>query len=926
MSFKMDSSYLYASNAIYLDYMYELYLKGQKIDNCWYQAFQLIDNSHSNVDRQRIQHHNSRQDIQNNSKKNVVQNNSLLNEVSSLKQLEINSIKADLLVDAYRKYGHMSANLNPIFQNNDKNTHLEPYSYKIDDLDCEITHKLGNSFNLLIQNLRDSYCKNVSAEFMHLESQEERKWIADKLEDKYNFDLNDVHKKRILSDLVSIQSFERFLHRKKPGSKRFSIEGAETSALILEEIIQSASKSNKIKEITLGMPHRGRLSVMTNILKKPFSAVFAEFRGENLHSEPSHFEGDVKYHMGFESNRITQYGEVYIDLSYNPSHLEAVNPVVMGKTRSKQDAFNGDKNSVIPVLFHGDASFAGQGVVYESILLSGLKGYDVGGVIHVVINNQVGFTADSSESRTERHSSYIGKSSNIPILLVNGDDPDAIAFCANCAFEFRNIFHKDIIIEVICYRKYGHNESDEPSYTQPSLYAKIKQKKDVVSIYSDKLIQEGLITENEIKNLEEKSKQNLEQEFQASETYSIDSFDEFQGKWAGFKLFSDKKIYTEMSSEFIQKAQKTLTTIPDDFNIHPKLSKLFQNKKNMFESGKNFDWGTAESLAFASLLEEGYKIRMSGQDSARGTFSHRQSVLIDQKEDNKKYIPLNYISKKQKSFEVINSPLSEYAVMGFEYGYSLDDPNNLVFWEGQFGDFVNGAQIIIDQFIASGESKWIKPNGVVLLLPHGYEGQGSEHSSGRPERFLQLCADQNMYIVNCSTPANYFHVLRRQMILDYRKPLIIFTPKSLLRHKLAVSSIDDFKGEFLEIINDNKSKAEIKSVKKVVLCTGKIYFDLLESQKPHISIIRIEQIYPFPLNELKKILNKYPKDAKIIWCQEEPKNMGSWSYIEPILNELCVSLDLEFVYSGRNPSASPASGYTQTHNKTQSELIKKTMK
>ena len=690
-------------------------------------------------------------------------------------------------------------------------------------------------------------------------------------------------------------------------------------------------------------PHRGRLSILANVMGKPYRAIFNEFQGGSYKPEEVEGSGDVKYHLGASSDREFDGNKIHLSLTANPSHLEAVNPVVLGKVRAKQNQLN-DSNrvQVLPVLLHGDAAFAGQGIISECFGLSGLKGHKTGGTIHIIVNNQIGFTTAPHNSRSSPYPTDIALMVEAPIFHVNGDDPEAVVHAAKVATEFRQKFHKDVVIDVFCYRRFGHNEGDEPMFTQPKMYAKIKKHKTTLQQYSEKLIMEGLVPEGEIEDLKINFQKFLSEEFENSKSYKPNKADWLEGSWKGINVASidARRGQTSITEDEFKKIGKEIHQIPKDFSPHKRIKKIYDDRLNSINEGKGVDWSTAESLAFASLLAEGYGVRLSGQDSGRGTFSQRHSVLRNQI-DNTRYIPLNNITDNQKNFEVVDSFLSELAVLGFEYGYSLVEPNTLTLWEAQFGDFANGAQVIIDQFISSGERKWQRASGLVMLLPHGYEGQGPEHSSARLERFLQLCANDNLQVMNCTTPANYFHALRRQIHRDFRKPLVLMTPKSLLRNKYCVSNIKDFNKQtsFHRILwdhalnKDSKNFIKLKNpeeIKKVILCSGKVYFDLLVARerikRDDVIFFRIEQLYPFPAKSLVKELKPYAKNAKFYWCQEEPKNMGAWfsvrDYIQWTL-ETIKAKNNNISYIGRNPDASPATGYAKRHMVEQEEIIKK---
>ncbi len=858
------------------------------------------------------------------------------------------SVKAIALIRAYRIRGHLIANLDPLGMMERKYLEdLNPadHGFKKEDYDKKIyvgEYMQGgySTVREILNFFKKIYCSKIGVEYMHISDPVEKRWFRERMEKEENqlkFTVNG--KKAILNKLIQAEGFEKFLAVKFVGTKRFGLDGGEALIPALEQIIKRGGHLG-FKEVKIGQPHRGRLNILANVLQKSYKRMFNEFAGEYA-SFSSDSTGDVKYHLGASSNREFDGNLVHVSLTDNPSHLEAVNPVVLGQTRAKQFFHKDEKRrQVIPVLIHGDASFAGQGVVAECFAMSGVPGHNTGGTIHIIVNNQIGFTTSPKFARSSPYPSDLAKMVDAPILHVNGDDPEAVTHCAKIATDYRQKFNRDVVIDMICYRRFGHNEGDEPSFTQPTMYRKIKKHPTTLNIYAEKLIEEGVITIEEFNIMKTKFKSLLEDQFKTAKEYKP-KLEWYEGVWSRFKpeKGKDKRGVTGVSSEKIIKIGNKITLIPEDLNLHPTLRKIFENKKKMFQSGKGFDWSTAEHLAFATLLEEGYPVRLSGQDSARGTFSQRHSVLKDQL-NGKKYIPLNNISKNQKNFEVIDSLLSEMAVLGFEYGYALSEPSTLVIWEAQFGDFANGAQVIIDQFIASAEGKWARANGLVMLLPHGYEGQGPEHSSARLERFLQLCAQENIQVVNCTTPANYFHALRRQIHRDFRKPLIIMTPKSLLRNKKCTSNIEDFtkRNTFHRVLNDHADikknnlikLAEDKKIKKVVLCSGKIYFDLLEAREKnknkHVFIIRIEQLYPFPVKTLAKELKRFRKNAEFFWCQEEPKNMGAWNtvrnYIQWSLNYI-KSKNKEVNYIGREPAASPASGYLKKHLAEQNEILEK---
>ncbi len=882
-------------------------------------------------------------------KKELLSNGDLATRDGYEKEKE-QSVKAIALIRAYRIRGHLIANLDPLGMMERKylnELHPSNHGFQKEDYNKKIylreyMDSKYATINEILSFLKKTYCSTIGAEYMHISDPNEKKWFRERMEKKENqLNFTNSGKKFILNKLIQAEGFEKFLAVKFVSTKRFGLDGGEALIPALEQIIKRGGHLG-VKEIKIGMPHRGRLNVLANLLQKSYKRIFNEFAGE-FGSSIVESAGDVKYHLGASSNREFDGNLVHISLTDNPSHLEAVDPVVLGQTRAKQ-FFHKDKKrqKVVPILIHGDAAFAGQGVVAECFAMSGLRGHNTGGTIHIIVNNQIGFTTNPRFARSSPYPSDIAKMVEAPILHVNADDPEAVVHCARVAIEFRQQFNRDVVIDMICYRRWGHNEGDEPSFTQPLMYQKIRQHPTTLNVYGEKLIKEGTITAEEFDKNKKEFKNLLDEQLKTAKEYKP-KLEWFEGVWSRFRpeKGKDKRGVTGVTADTIKKIGKRITYIPEDFNAHPTIRKIFENKKKMFENGTGFDWATAEQLAFATLLEEGYPVRLSGQDSGRGTFSQRHSVLRDQK-NNSYYTPLNNISKKQKRFEVIDSLLSEFAVLGFEHGYALSEPTTLVVWEAQFGDFANGAQVVIDQFIASGERKWSRASGLVMLLPHGYEGQGPEHSSARLERFLQLCAHENIQVMNCTTPANYFHALRRQIHRDFRKPLIIMTPKSLLRNKRCTSNIEDFnkKNTFHRILKDHAEVGgygliklqEDKKIKKVVLCSGKIYFDLIEAREKiknnKVLFIRIEQLYPFPVKTLAQELKKFKKNARFFWCQEEPQNMGAWNsarnYIEWTLDYIKAE-NRKVSYIGRKPAASPATGYLKKHLAQQKEIIEKVL-
>ena len=852
----------------------------------------------------------------------------------------LDSIRALMLIRAYRVRGHLKANLDPLnLAKSSDHSELKPESYGFEEKDMDRPIFIDNVLGLesatlreILVNLEATYCGTIGVQFMHIQDPEQKAWMQETLENVLNQpDFTDMGKKAIFERLVAAETFERFLDRKYTGTKRFGLEGAEAMIPALEQILKRGGKLG-LEEVVIGTAHRGRLNVLANFMGKPFEAIFSEFQGNSSQPENVQGAGDVKYHLGTSSDRTFDGKKVHLSLTANPSHLEAVNPVVVGKVRAKQDQKEDlGRRKVAALLIHGDAAFSGQGLVPETLDLSELKGYRIGGTIHFIINNQIGFTTNPVNARSGPYCSDVALMIQAPILHVNGDDPEAVVHAARIAIEFRQKFNKDIVVDMFCYRRHGHNEGDEPAFTQPTMYKAISNHPSTREIYSEKLIKENLISKEESEKFLSDWYARLEEEYKKANSYKPSKADWFSGAWEGLDIAREKgkrRGDTSINNDKFKIVGQGLTKIPKNFSLHKKLQKIIDQRESSFEGKTPIDWSSAEALALGSLLVEGVKIRLTGQDSGRGTFSQRHAVLVDQKNDNK-IILLNNIKKNQAIFEIVDSPLSEASVLGFEYGYSLAEPNTLVMWEAQFGDFANGAQVIIDQFISSGESKWLRMSGLTLLLPHGYEGQGPEHSSARLERFLQLCAEDNLQIVNCTTPANYFHVLRRQMHRSFRKPVIIFTPKSLLRNKNAVSKISDFTSGswFHRVLPDPKKSLQKHKVKRVVLCSGKVFYDLVKMREEeklfNVRLIRVEQLYPFPEDAVVRELKNFSK-AKIIWCQEEPKNMGAWTYINPLIEEVMLKVGSKqnrLQYAGREAQASTATGLFSRHQQEQQKLL-----
>jgi 2-oxoglutarate dehydrogenase E1 component len=850
------------------------------------------------------------------------------------------SIRAMMLIRTYRVRGHLAANLDPLgLTRRDVPADLTPAWHGFTDADLDrpifICGVLGfetATVREIVRVLQATYCGHIGFEYMHINEVEERRFIQGRIESpEETVQFTTEGKQSILTKVIHAEQWEKFLAKKYVGTKRFGLDGGEGAVPALEAVIKYGGQMG-VEEIDVGMSHRGRLNILSNVMGKSAEAIFHEFAGGATNPADVGGSGDVKYHLGTSSDRVFDGIKVHLSLLPNPSHLEAVDPVVLGKARAVLTC-KGDVagKSVLPVLLHGDAAFAGQGVVWECLSFSGLPGYATGGTIHFIINNQVGFTTSPQFARSSPYPSDVAKGIQAPILHVNGDDPEAVTWCCKLATEFRQTFGRDIVIDMWCYRRFGHNEGDEPSFTQPLMYAAIKQHPPISEIYGKRLIAEGVIDQAWIGQRTQEYLTHLEEQFQTAVSYEPNKADWFEGRWTGFgrpeePVLGRRNTATAIDDEEVRYLAQVLTKVPQGFQIHKTLQRILDAKKAMFETGEGFDWATAEALAFGSLVAEGQSVRLSGQDSGRGTFSQRHAVWVDQ-QTGAKYIPLREVEGGR--FEVRDSPLSEFGVLGFEYGYSLADPQTLVLWEAQFGDFANGAQTIVDQFIAAGEAKWLRASGLTMLLPHGFEGQGPEHSSARLERYLQLCAEDNMQVANCTTPANYFHILRRQMRRDFRKPLILMTPKSLLRHKLAVSNIVDFTGEshFRRILSDLNPPAAGET-KRLVLCSGKLAYELIEARDKAgdraTEIVRLEQLYPFPSEPLVDRLKAMAKLEAVVWAQEEPKNNGAWTFAEPLL-ECCLDeaglKGLRPQYAGRDAGASPATGLAKRHAAQQAALI-----
>jgi 2-oxoglutarate dehydrogenase E1 component len=959
-----QSSFLYGGNAMFIEQLYARYLENPAaVDPHWRQFFAGLDDERDTAKRQVQGASWKRADwppavrdelvsaLDGNwppaakaapAKPGAKPADTAGPSVEEVRKATMDSVRALMMIRAYRMRGHLAADLDPLkLKEPVDHPELDPRSYGFTEADMDRPIFLDKVLGLeqatvreIVDILKRTYCGTLGVEFMHISDPEQKAWIQERIEGPHKqISFTPEGKKAILNKLIEAEGFEQFLNVKYTGTKRFGLDGGESMIPALEQVIKRGGQLG-VQEIVLGMAHRGRLNVLANVMSKPYSAIFHEFKGGSTTPDEVEGSGDVKYHLGTSSDRVFDGNTVHLSLTANPSHLEIVDPVVLGKARAKQDQ-RGDKKrtSVLPLLIHGDAAFAGQGVVAECFGLSGLRGHRSGGSIHFIVNNQIGFTTSPIWARSSPYPSDVAKMIEAPIFHCNGDDPEAVVYAAKIATEFRQKFAKPVVIDMFCYRRFGHNETDEPSFTQPIMYRKIASHATVVSIYGKRLVDEGVLTAEEVEAMKAGYRKRLDEDYAASESYKANKADWLDGRWAGMKAAKDyddpRRGSTGVEVRLLKDIGLKLTRIPKTFKVHKTMQRILDARRKMIEDGTGIDWAMAEHLAFGTLLNEGFKIRLSGQDVQRGTFSQRHAVLVDQETD-KRYTPLNHLVKDQKiKIEVINSMLSEEAVLGFEYGYSLAEPNALILWEAQFGDFANGAQVIFDQFISSGERKWLRMSGLVCLLPHGYEGQGPEHSSARLERYLQLCAEDNMQVANCTTPANYFHILRRQLKRDIRKPLIIMTPKSLLRNKRATSRIEEMgpdtsfhrllwddaevlKGEKIKLVKDSK-------IRRVILCTGKVYYDLYEEREKRgiedIYLLRIEQLYPWPHKALIQELSRF-KDSEFVWCQEEPYNMGAWSFVQSNIERVLEYIGAKHTrprYVGRQASASTATGLMSRH-------------
>ena len=851
----------------------------------------------------------------------------------------LDSLRAVMLIRAYRIRGHLIADLDPLsLENKPLHPELDPATYGFTDEDWDrpifINYVLGletATLREIVDTLRRTYCGTIGVEFMHIQDPAQKAWIQERIEAIGNrTDFTKRGKKAIYERLVDAEEFEKYLHKKYTGTKRFGMDGGEAMIPAIEQILKRGSQLG-LGEIVVGMAHRGRLNMLHNVFGKPFRAIISEFLGNPANPENAGGSGDVKYHMGASSDREFDGKTVHLSLAPNPSHLEIVDPVVVGRVRAKQQQRGDvDRREVVGILLHGDAAFAGQGVVGETFAFSALRGYRTGGTIHIIVNNQIGFTTSPHYSRSSPYPTDVAKMVMAPIFHVNGDDPEAVVHAARIAIEFRQAFGTDVVLDIFCYRRFGHNEGDEPMFTQPLMYKTIGKHPTTRAIYANKLVAEGIMSEAEAQAVVDDRIAYLDAEFEAGTSYRPNKADWLEGSWSGMRTAHgvERRGETAVDIDILRRIGESMTTVPEHMTLNTKLTRIIEARAARIREGEGLDWSTAEHLAFGSLLLEGDLVRLSGQDSCRGTFSQRHAVLVDQATEER-YAPLAHLSDDQAPFEVIDSPLSEASVMGFEYGFSQVEPNALVMWEAQFGDFANGAQVVIDQFISSGEAKWLRMNALVLLLPHGYEGQGPEHSSARLERYLQLCAEDNMQVVNCTTPANYFHVLRRQLRRDFRKPLVIMTPKSLLRHKGCVSSLADMGPgtSFHRVLDERDTQVKSGKAKRIVMCSGKVYYDLAaardEAKMWDTEIIRVEQLYPFPTRAVIEVLEQTP-NATMVWCQEEPRNMGGWTFVRDFIEEAMQTAgakQLRLIYAGREAAASPATGTLGRHKREQDQLV-----
>lgn len=945
-----ENSYLFGANSIFIEELYEKYTQDPRsVDDNWRRFFEQLGGEEVRRPswgngRSAVIGQVSAEEAAETAAKKKGKGDQLSKE--HVLQAAADSARALMLIRAYRVRGNLMADLDPLHQEETPYyAELDPKTYGFGEADMDRPIYLDGvmgyetaTMREILSIVRRAYCGKIGTEFMHIVSPEKKSWVQERIESALGRPETTVdEKKRILRNMIEVEAFERFLHTKYPSTKRFSIEGGEAVIPGLETLILESSNVG-VEEIAFGMPHRGRMNVITTVIGKPYLELLSIFHGNIDFPEWVDSSGDVKYHLGTSAHKKLSNGKsIYLSMSANPSHLEAVNPVVVGKVRSKQRMQKDtNRSKVSSVLLHGDAAFAGQGSVAETLSLGDLHGYTTGGTVHIIVNNQIGFTTDPKNSRFTPYPSDVAKMVQAPIFHVNGEDPEAVSFVCKLAAQYRQQFKCDVVVDIFCYRKYGHNESDEPMFTQPKMYKTIGKKTSPAMLYAERLVSEGTLSNEDVEKQFEEFKAYFEEQFAIARDYKPNKANWLEGSWSGLTRPDPNKphpaVDTGVKDKTLKELGMALSRFPEGHNVNSKIVRQLKAREEMMQTGKDIDWGTAELLAYATLLKEGYPVRISGQDVVRGTFSHRHAALIDQTTEER-YWPLNNLGGEQELFEAINSSLSEFAVLGYEYGYSLADPNCLAIWEAQFGDFANGAQVIIDQFVASGEIKWLRMSGLVMLLPHSYEGIGPEHSSARLERFLQLCGEDNMQVINCTTPANFFHALRRQLHSKFRKPLIVMSPKSLLRHKRCVSTLKDMAPGtgFQRIFPETEKLVADDKIKRVILTSGKVYYELVEEREKRgitdMAIIRVEQYYPFPHEELKKELARY-KNAEVMWSQEEPKNMGAWQFIVPLIADVVDELgrDLRVKYAGRKTAASPATGYLKIHEREQKQLIDDTFR
>lgn len=921
-----ESSALYGGNASYVEYLYEQYLSDpDSVSIAWRQRFDEIHSGSTDDTPHSV--------IVDRFEKLAIAEPGKLAKMQGFTEQSVKKQSAVArLINQYRVKGHQIAANNPLGGTNAIPADLEPIYYGLTQADMNTLFDTGGlcgvdrlPLHAIIQTLKDIYCGSIGSEFMHIVDAEPKMWIRKKLEGaKPNYASHPEKRIWILKLLTAAEGLEKYLHRKYVGQKRFSLEGGESLIVILDELIQRAGE-NKVEEVVIGMAHRGRLNVLVNVLGKSPAVLFGEFEGTHT-SSPGALTGDVKYHMGFSSNISTPGGPIHLTLAFNPSHLEIINPVVEGSVKARQDRHGiGGVDAIVPVLIHGDAAFAGQGIVMETLNMSETRAFHTGGTVHIVINNQIGFTTSNPfDARSTLYCTDVANMIQAPVFHVNGDDPEAVAFITQLALDYRMKFHKDVVIDLICYRRLGHNEADEPAATQPMMYQQIRSLLPTRQVYAQRLLDEGVLNDEDVNDIEQEYYQLLSEGKEVARPIIVNHNYSYSARWEKYiNKEWDQRAKTWVTLDQIRYCNERLQDLPAEFEVHPRVGKVMDDRNKMAAGEIAMDWGFAENMAYATLLIEGYHVRLTGQDSGRGTFSHRHAILLGQSSGDT-YIPLKHLGEKQGHVQIFNSLLSEAGVLGFEYGYSSTEPDKLVIWEAQFGDFANGAQVVIDQFISSGETKWGKLSGLVMLLPHGFEGQGPEHSSARLERYLQLCADQNIQVCYPTTPAQIFHLLRRQLIRQYRKPLIVMSPKSLLRHKLAVSNLSELTdGGFMPVIGEIDD-IDPYHVTRLVLCSGKVYYDLLEARREdqlkQVAIIRIEQLYPFPTDYFKAEIDKYPNVELVVWCQEEPKNQGAWYQSNHHFYDI-IGEAIPIMYAGRIPCAAPAVGNYKTHLNEQNNVI-----